>query len=156
MVMPLSVHSYYPAAAAKDDEEVTQLPAGARVVHLQLGAKGNQVWHDAQLAVKERFHTVPMGTIAVAAMGLPRGEPALRVKVEKYAGTLFFGITPPGSAVKLMYTPVASQRRHEVQQMEEGGDATRKMVVVVPKAVKLKITNAEDNYMYSNDGDKPE
>ena len=94
---------------------MTQLPAGASVVHLQLGAKGTQVLHDAQLADKERFRNVPMETIAAAAMGLPGGDPALRVKAEKYVGTLFFGITPPGSSVKLMYTPVASQRRHEVQ-----------------------------------------
>ena len=151
-VMPLSVHSYYPAADA-EEAEVTQLPEGASVVHLQLGAKGNQMLHDAQLADTERFHNVPMGTIAAAAMGLAGGDAALRVKAEKYVGTLFFGITPPGSAVKLMYTPVASQRRHEVQQMEEGGDATRKMVVVVPKAVKLKVTNAED--LYSGGGDRP-
>ena len=63
------------------------------------------------------------------------------------------GITPPGSTAKLMYTPVASQRRHEVQQMEEGGDATRKMVVVIPKGVKLKVSSAED--LYCEEGTKP-
>ena len=99
MVMPLSVHSYYPAAAAAEGEEMTQLPAGASVVHLQLGAKGDQILHDAQLADKERFHNVPMGEIVAAAMGLPGGDPALRVKAEKYVGTLLFGTTPPGSAV---------------------------------------------------------
>ena len=61
-VMPLSVHSYYPAADA-EEAEVTQLPAGASVVHLQLGAKGNQILHDAQLADTERFHNVPMGSL---------------------------------------------------------------------------------------------
>ena len=113
------------------------------MAHLPYRAKGNHTLQDPQMAETERFHNVPMGTIAAAATGLPGGDPALRVKAEKYVGTLFVGITPPGSAVQLMYTPVASQRRHEVQQMEEGGDATRKMVVVVPKAVKLKVTNAE-------------
>ena len=152
MAAPLSVHAYYPAAAA-EDEENTPLPEGASVVHLRLGKDGTQILHEAQLADAERFHNVPMGTIAAAAMGIPGGDPALRVKAEKYVGTLFFGLTPPGTNVKLMYTPVASQRRHEVQQMEDGGDATRKMVVVVPKGVKLKVSNAED--IYSGEGEKP-
>ena len=71
------------------------------------------------------------------------------MKAEKYVGTLFFGVTPPGSDLPLMYTPSASQRRHEVQQMEEAGDATKRLVVVVPKAVKLKVSSAED--LYSDD-----
>ena len=53
-----------------------------------------------------------------------------------------------------MYTPSASQRRHEVQQMEEAGDATKRLVVVVPKAVKLKVSNAED--LYEDDSKSPE
>ena len=76
-----------------------------------------------------------------------------QLKAETYVGTLSLGITPPGSAVKLMYTPIASRRRHEVQQIEEGGDATRKMVVVIPKGVKLKVSSAED--LYCDEGKKP-
>ena len=143
MAAPLSVHTYHPEVNGKS---TSQLPEGANVIHLRLGKEGNRMLHDAQLADTERYHNVPMGTIAAAAMGLPGGDPALRVKAEKYVGTLFFGVTPPGSELPLMYTPSASQRRHEVQQMEEAGDATKRLVVVVPKGVKLKVSNAEDLY----------
>ena len=82
--------------------------------------------------------------IAAAAMRVPGGDPALRVKAEKYVGTLLLGVTQPGSDLPLLYTPSASQRRHEVQQMEEAEYATKRLVVVVPKAVKLTLSSAED------------
>ena len=150
MAAPLSVHTYYPESKGKS---TCHLPEGASVIHLRLGKEGNRKPHEAQLADTERYHNVPMGTIAAAAMGIPGGDPALRVKAEKYVGTLFFGVTPPGSDLPLLYTPSASQRRHEVQQMEEAGDATKRLVVVVPKAVKLKVSSAED--LYTDDEKSP-
>jgi hypothetical protein len=38
--------------------------------------------------------------------------------------------------------------------MEEAGDATKRLVVVVPKAVKLKVSNAED--LYEEDSKSPD
>ena len=147
MAAPLSVHAYYPAAAA-EDEENTPLPEGASVVHLRLGKDGTQILHEAQLADTERFHNVPMGTIAAAAMGIARRGSSAEGEGREVRGHTVFWDDTTRSTVKLMYTPVASQRRHEVQQMEDGGDATRKMVVVVPKGVKLKVSNAEDHVQW--------
>ena len=79
MAAPPSVHAYYPAAAA-EDEENTPLLKGASIVHLRLGKDGTRTLHEAQLADTERFHNVSMGTIAVAAMSIPGGDPALRMK----------------------------------------------------------------------------
>ena len=70
MAAPLSVHAYYPAAAAEDGEN-TPLPEGASIVHLRLGKDGTRTLHEAQLADTERFHDVPMGAIDAAAMGIP-------------------------------------------------------------------------------------
>ena len=150
MAAPLSVHTYYPESK---DKSTSQLPEGASVIHLRLGKEGNRKLHEAQLADTERYNNVPMETIAAATMGTPGVDPALRVKAEKYVGTLFFGVTPPGSDLPLLYIPSASQRRHEVQQMEEAGDATKGLVVVVPKTVKLKVSSTED--LYTDDEKSP-
>ena len=53
---PLSVHSYYPAAAAEGDD--TELSEGASVVHLRLGKEGNRRLHEAQLAHRHRGTTM--------------------------------------------------------------------------------------------------
>ena len=80
------------------------------MIHLRLGKEGNRKLHEAQLADTECYHNVPMGTIAAEAMGVPGGDPALRVKAEKYVGTLFFGATPPRSDLLLLLAEVRKKQ----------------------------------------------
>jgi hypothetical protein len=135
----LQFHTY---DQEKTKEAPGRLPEGARITHLKLGKEQTARLRAAQLQDNEKFHNVPMGTIAAVAMNRDGGDPALRGKAAKYIGKLFFAVTPPGEDAPLLFTPASSLRRHE-EARQIDGDQTRNMVLVIPKGVKAQVTNTE-------------